>query len=45
MAHSSCLRPAEDNGIHRIAFPAVNRGACGYPVRRAARVVFGELET
>jgi O-acetyl-ADP-ribose deacetylase (regulator of RNase III) len=35
------LRLAVQNGIKRIAFPAISCGAYGYPIREAAELALG----
>lgn len=37
----SCLRVAEDNGLHSIAFPAISTGIFGFPLDRCARIMIG----
>jgi O-acetyl-ADP-ribose deacetylase (regulator of RNase III) len=41
--YRNSLRLAVENGLRRIAFPAISTGVYGYPVRQAARVVFDVL--
>jgi O-acetyl-ADP-ribose deacetylase (regulator of RNase III) len=41
--YRNSLRLAVENEVHTIAFPAISTGVYGYPIERAARVVFGIL--
>lgn len=42
--YKNALQLAENNGVERIAFPAISCGAFGYPVREAAEVAFKTLK-
>lgn len=35
------LRVADDNGLHRIAFPAISTGILGFPLDRCAHIMAG----
>lgn len=38
--YRNALKIAEDNEIHSIAFPSISTGAFGYPIEKAAEIVF-----
>lgn len=42
-AYSESLRLARDNGLARVAFPAISCGAYGYPLKLAAPIALDEL--
>lgn len=42
--YRNALRLADENGIKRIAFPAISCGAFGYPVKDAAEVAFSTIK-
>jgi O-acetyl-ADP-ribose deacetylase len=41
--YRSCLELASRNGVKSIAFPAINTGAYGFPVQRAAKIALSEI--
>jgi O-acetyl-ADP-ribose deacetylase (regulator of RNase III) len=42
--YKNALQLAENNGVERIAFPAISCGAFGYPTRDAAKVAFRTIK-
>ncbi len=36
--YETCLRLAEEYGVHTISFPAISTGVYGYPMRKAAEI-------
>ena len=42
--YRTCLKLAEEQGIHTIAFPSISTGIYGYPIRDAARIALGEIQ-
>lgn len=42
-AYGESLRLARDNGLARVAFPAISCGAYGYPLKLAAPIALDEL--
>lgn len=36
--YETCLRLAEERGVHTISFPAIGTGVYGYPMREAAEI-------
>ncbi len=43
MAYVSSLRIAAEKGAHSVSFPSISTGAYGYPVEKAAPVVFTDV--
>lgn len=43
-AYASCLRIAREQGIQRIAFPAISCGVYGFPLEEAAEIALSQCE-
>ena len=42
--YRNCLRIAQENSFHSIAFPAISTGVYGFPIPRASRIAFNEIK-